>query len=95
MGFPADRKYWQSIVAEVVYANDRTLKEIRLHPIAMGFGQERSKRGAPYPAPEAEAVADLQGSGGAVRALRHEGQLQERRRHAHLESKAKEVTRRE
>jgi len=55
IGFPADRKYWQSIVAEVVYASDRTLKEVRLHPVAMGFGQSRTKRGQPYPAPEAEA----------------------------------------
>ncbi len=56
VGFPADRKFWQSVVAEVVYSNDRTLKAIRLHPIAMGFGEARSKRGSPYPAPEAEAV---------------------------------------
>ncbi|MDB6045623.1 MAG: hypothetical protein JWM63_4174 [Gammaproteobacteria bacterium] len=56
VGFPADRKYWQSVVAEIVYTNDRTLKEIRLHPISMGFGQTRIKRGQPYPAPEAEAA---------------------------------------
>jgi poly-gamma-glutamate capsule biosynthesis protein CapA/YwtB (metallophosphatase superfamily) len=55
-GFPADRKYWQSVIAEVVYATDRTLKEVRLHPVAMGFGQSRTKRGQPYPAPEAEAA---------------------------------------
>jgi poly-gamma-glutamate capsule biosynthesis protein CapA/YwtB (metallophosphatase superfamily) len=56
VGFPADRKYWQSVVAEIVYSNDRTLKAIRLHPIAMGFGQPRIRRGQPYPAPEAEAA---------------------------------------
>ena len=56
VGFPADRKYWQSVVAEVVYANDRTLKAVRLHPVAMGFGQSRTKRGQPYPAPETEAA---------------------------------------
>ena len=55
-GFPSDRKYWQSIVAEVVYTNDRALKEVRLHPVAMGFGQPRTKRGQPYPAPDAEAT---------------------------------------
>jgi len=55
IGFPADRKFWQSVLAEVVYSNDRTLKEIRLHPVSMGFGQVRSKRGQPYPSPEAEA----------------------------------------
>ncbi len=56
VGFPADRKYWQSVIAEVVYSNDRTLKEVRLHPVAMGFGQSRTKRGQPYPAPEGEAA---------------------------------------
>ncbi len=55
VGFPADRKYWQSVVAQVVYDNDRTLKEVRLHPVSMGFGQPRSRRGQPYPAPAAEA----------------------------------------
>jgi poly-gamma-glutamate synthesis protein (capsule biosynthesis protein) len=56
VGFPADRKYWQSVIAEVVYSNDRTLKDIRLHPVSMGFGQSRTRRGQPYPAPEAEAA---------------------------------------
>lgn len=54
-GFPADRKYWQSVIAQVVYDNDRTLKHIRLHPISMGFGQPRTKRGQPYPSPPDEA----------------------------------------
>lgn len=54
-GFPADRKYWQSVIAESVFEVDHTLKAIRLHPIALGFGQARSKRGQPYPAPEAES----------------------------------------
>jgi poly-gamma-glutamate synthesis protein (capsule biosynthesis protein) len=55
VGFPSDRKFWQSVVAQVVYNNDRTLQDIRLHPVSMGFGQPRSKRGQPYPAPAAEA----------------------------------------
>ncbi len=53
-GFPADRKFWQSVVAESVFNLDHSLKEIRLHPIAMGFGHTRSRRGQPYPAPAAE-----------------------------------------
>jgi len=56
VGFPANRKYWQSVVAQVVYDNDRTLQEIRLHPVSLGFGQPRSKRGQPYPSPAAEAA---------------------------------------
>ena len=55
VGFPADRKYWQSVIAQVVYDNERSLQEVRLHPVSMGFGQPRSKRGQPYPAPAAEA----------------------------------------
>lgn len=55
VGFPADRKFWQSVIAEAVYNNDRTLQAVRLHPVSMGFGQPRSKRGQPYPAPAAEA----------------------------------------
>jgi len=65
VGFPADRKYWQSVVAQVVYENDRTLREIRLHPVSLGFGQPRTKRGQPYPSPPAEAeqiFKDLQQS---------------------------------
>lgn len=63
VGFPADRKYWQSMVAEVVYDNDHTLRKVLLHPVSLGFGQVRSKRGQPYPSPPAEAeqiVKDLE-----------------------------------
>ncbi|HEV7442292.1 MAG TPA: CapA family protein [Steroidobacteraceae bacterium] len=63
IGFPADRKFWQSVVAEMVFNTDRTLKAVRLHPISLGFGQPRIKRGQPYPAPAAEAgqiINDLQ-----------------------------------
>jgi poly-gamma-glutamate synthesis protein (capsule biosynthesis protein) len=55
VGFPSDRKFWQSIIAEVVYDNDRTLKGIRMHPVSMGFGKARSRRGQPYPSPANEA----------------------------------------
>ncbi len=55
VGFPADRKFWQSIVAEMVFNTDRSLKAVRLHPISLGFGQPRIKRGQPYPSPPAEA----------------------------------------
>lgn len=64
VGFPADRKFWQSVVAEMVFnTTDRSLKEIRVHPISLGFGQSRIKRGQPYPAPKSEAdqiIKDLQ-----------------------------------
>jgi poly-gamma-glutamate capsule biosynthesis protein CapA/YwtB (metallophosphatase superfamily) len=50
VGFPADRKFWQTVVPEVIYSKDRTLKSIRLHPVALGYGTSRAKRGQPYPA---------------------------------------------
>lgn len=61
--FPADRKYWQSIVAEVVYNNNRTLQDVRLYPVSMGYGHARTRRGRPYPSPanETEQIfSDLQ-----------------------------------
>jgi poly-gamma-glutamate synthesis protein (capsule biosynthesis protein) len=56
VGFPADRRNWQSVVAEVVYGEDRRLRQVRLHPVALGFGQPRTKRGSPYPASADEAA---------------------------------------
>jgi len=64
VGFPADRRYWQSAVVEVVYNTaDHALKAVRMHPVALGFGNKRSQRGQPYPAPEDQAeqiYGDLQ-----------------------------------
>jgi poly-gamma-glutamate capsule biosynthesis protein CapA/YwtB (metallophosphatase superfamily) len=56
VGFPADRRYWQSAVVEVVYSREGALKQVRLHPIALGFGNARSKRGQPAPASKKEAA---------------------------------------
>lgn len=52
--FPTGRRYWQSVVAQVVYDDNRTLQEVRLHPVSMGFGQPRLRRGRPYPSPANE-----------------------------------------
>lgn len=62
IGFPADRIYWESVIAEAVYAPDRTLTALRLHPVVLGFGQSRPQRGRPSPAGPAEArriIGDL------------------------------------
>ncbi len=59
VGFPADRRYWQSAVVEVVYSRAGELKQVRLHPVALGFGESRSKRGQPYPAPKDEVTQIL------------------------------------
>src|SRR5690606_1254936 len=34
-GFPADRRYWRTVVAEVIFVSDRTLREVRLHPVSL------------------------------------------------------------
>jgi poly-gamma-glutamate capsule biosynthesis protein CapA/YwtB (metallophosphatase superfamily) len=49
-GFPPDRPIWESVLAEVVFKPDRAPKEIRLHPISLGFGEPRPQRGRPRPA---------------------------------------------
>jgi poly-gamma-glutamate synthesis protein (capsule biosynthesis protein) len=56
-GFPADRRYWQSVIAEAVFAKgDNRLKALRLHPVSLGwYDGKRSTRGQPAPAPKKEA----------------------------------------
>jgi poly-gamma-glutamate capsule biosynthesis protein CapA/YwtB (metallophosphatase superfamily) len=45
-GFPADRLIWEAVVA-VPRFDGRTLRELALHPITLGFGQGRTVRGRP------------------------------------------------
>ncbi|HXH06936.1 MAG TPA: CapA family protein [Vicinamibacterales bacterium] len=45
-GFPADREIWESVVAVPVWRG-RTLVELTLHPITLGFGRPPSERGRP------------------------------------------------
>jgi poly-gamma-glutamate synthesis protein (capsule biosynthesis protein) len=56
-GFPADRRYWQSVVAEAVFSrSDNKLKALRLHPVSLGwYDSKRATRGQPAPAPKNEA----------------------------------------
>jgi poly-gamma-glutamate synthesis protein (capsule biosynthesis protein) len=56
-GFPADRRFWQSVVAEAVFARGtNALKALRLHPVSLGwYDGKRSTRGQPAPAPKKEA----------------------------------------
>ena len=44
--FPADREIWESVVA-VPRWKGRTLAELKLYPITLGFGQGRTVRGRP------------------------------------------------
>jgi len=45
-GFPASRRYWESVAAEVDFSNGE-LNVIRLIPITLGFGKPRGVRGRP------------------------------------------------
>jgi len=46
-GFPANEWNWRSVMAEVTFAPDHTLREVRLVPITLGFGKSRTRRGRP------------------------------------------------
>jgi poly-gamma-glutamate capsule biosynthesis protein CapA/YwtB (metallophosphatase superfamily) len=45
-GFPADPVFWQSVVG-VCHYEGKTLKEVKLYPIDMGFGRPIPQRGRP------------------------------------------------
>lgn len=45
-GFPSQREIWESVVAMLDW-RDGELSAVRLHPISLGFGQSRTKRGRP------------------------------------------------
>lgn len=56
-GFPADKEYWESVVAEAVFNDKRELEQIVLSPISLGFQESRTQRGRPLPAsPELAAT---------------------------------------
>lgn len=46
-GLPADSRVFESVIADLVY-EDCEIKQILLHPISLGFGLPRSRRGRPY-----------------------------------------------
>ena len=45
-GFPAQREIWEAVVAVPVWREGK-LAELRLHPIALGFGRPPAERGRP------------------------------------------------
>ena len=57
-GFPAEEAYWHGVAAECRFAGGK-LKELRLHPLDLGFGQPRSQRGRPVLAQGAVAKTIL------------------------------------
>lgn len=44
--FPADREMWEAVVATVRWRG-KTLDDVTLHPISLGFGRARVERGRP------------------------------------------------
>jgi hypothetical protein len=54
-GFPTDPAFYRSVVA-ICEFDGGELREIRLHPVDLGFGQPMSRRGRPLPA--SRQVAD-------------------------------------
>jgi poly-gamma-glutamate synthesis protein (capsule biosynthesis protein) len=44
--YPADREMWESFVATVRWRG-KTLEDVTLHPISLGFGRPRVERGRP------------------------------------------------
>ncbi|HUH11980.1 MAG TPA: CapA family protein, partial [Longimicrobiales bacterium] len=57
--FPADPKYWESVLATVRF-DDGALAEITLHPVTLGYGLERPQRGRPLLAEGAHARAIIE-----------------------------------
>jgi poly-gamma-glutamate synthesis protein (capsule biosynthesis protein) len=57
-GFPADRRFWESVVPICRFADGR-LAAIEIHPIVLGFGLKPHQRGRPRLAEGAEARAIL------------------------------------
>lgn len=56
--FPADREYWDSVVA-VTRWRGRQLSGVALHPVTLGFGQPRAIRGRPLMAAPDDAARIL------------------------------------
>jgi poly-gamma-glutamate synthesis protein (capsule biosynthesis protein) len=45
-GFPSQREVWESVVA-IPRWQSRVLTSVELHPISLGFGNARTRRGRP------------------------------------------------
>jgi poly-gamma-glutamate capsule biosynthesis protein CapA/YwtB (metallophosphatase superfamily) len=45
-GFPSDSVWWESVIVSCEFRNGQ-LNTLRLHPIDLGYGQPRSRRGRP------------------------------------------------
>jgi len=57
--FPADREYWDSVLATTRWQGDKFV-ELQLHPITLGFQTSRAERGRPKLAKGADAARILE-----------------------------------
>jgi hypothetical protein len=53
--FPADKEFWESMLAEPIFNKNRELQEINLYPLTLGYGLTRPQRGFPFPANSQDA----------------------------------------
>jgi poly-gamma-glutamate synthesis protein (capsule biosynthesis protein) len=58
-GFPADRRYWESVLPELTYEGG-VLTGIELIPISLGWKEARHRRGRPRLASAEEGKAILE-----------------------------------
>lgn len=57
-GFPSDIRYWQTVVPICRFEGD-TLAEVTVHPVSLGLGEKRHRRGRPRLASGQEAESIL------------------------------------
>ena len=53
-GFPSDMRYWQTVVPICRFEGD-SLAEVTIHPVSLGLGEKRHRRGRPRLASRQEA----------------------------------------
>ncbi len=59
LGFQRDPRIWESVLPHCSFKNSR-LCELTLHPVTLGFGRPRGRRGQPSLAPKEDARRILQ-----------------------------------
>ncbi|ABF62091.1 CapA family protein [Ruegeria sp. TM1040] len=57
-GFPSDERYWQTVVPICHFEGDG-LVDVEIHPVSLGLGEQRHRRGRPRLAHGAEAESIL------------------------------------
>ncbi|MFT8643399.1 MAG: CapA family protein [Gluconacetobacter sp.] len=58
-GFPADRRFWETILPVCQFDAHKGLSAIEIHPVSLGLGKAAHKRGVPFLAEKDEAASIL------------------------------------